>query len=231
MFRTSRVLAALAVLTIALTGCTSKKDAAPAADLPDAVQLLTDGGKAMTAVKTAHFVINVKGKVSGLALQQAEGDLTQEGSAKGSAKVEQLGAVMEAKFIIVGTSLYLQGPTGGYQKLPLAMAASVYDPSAILDPNRGVAKLLNTAKKAKTEARESVDGHDAYRLSVEPDPADLAGLIPGAAAGVKGLIWLDATTKQLLKGEFTMPPAGSDPAGTVTVTFTNYNAPVTVSAP
>ncbi|GAA2371498.1 lipoarabinomannan carrier protein LprG [Catellatospora methionotrophica] len=233
MSRTSYALAALAALALTLTGCTSKADepSTPPADLPAAQTLLLDGAKAMAEVKSAHFVIDVNGKISGLTLKRAEGDLTQQGSAQGSATIEQFGTAIEAKFVIVGSDLYLQGATGGYQKLPLAAAATVYDPSAILDPNRGVAKLLSSVKTATTQAKETVDGKETYKIQVEPDPVALAALIPGVGTGVTGHVWLDATSKQLVKGEFLIPAKGSDPAGTVTVTFTKYNDPVTISAP
>ncbi|MEV4413927.1 LppX_LprAFG lipoprotein [Catellatospora sp. NPDC049609] len=232
MFRTSHALAALAALALTLTGCTSTADdPTDPADLPAAQTLLVDGAKAMAEVKSAHFVIDVAGKISGVPLKRAEGDLTQEGSAQGTATVEQFGAAIEAKFVIVGDKAWLQAGTGGYQQFPLTAAAQVYDPSAILDPQRGVAKLLGTIKSATTQAKETVDGRETYKIQVEPDPTALAALVPGVGTGVTGFLWLDATNKQLVKGEFTVPAKGSDPAGTVTVTFSKYNEPVTISAP
>ncbi|GAA1634655.1 LppX_LprAFG lipoprotein [Saccharothrix algeriensis] len=232
MFRTSHALAALAALALTLTGCTSTADdPTTPADLPAAQTLLTEGAAAMTAVKSAHFVIDVTGKISGVPLKRAEGDLTQEGSAKGTATIETLGTAVEANFVIVGDKAYLQGATGGYQQFPLTAAAQLYDPSAILDPNRGVAKLLTTIKSATTKAKETVDGRETYKIEVEPDAVALAALVPGVGAGVTGFLWLDASTKQLVKGEFTVPAKGSDPAGVVAVTFSKYNEPVTISAP
>jgi lipoprotein LprG len=46
-----------------------------------------------------------------------------------------------------------------------------------------------------------------------------------------GKLWLAADSKRLLKGQFTVPANGSDKGGTVTITFTDYDAPVTISAP
>ncbi|GHJ49660.1 hypothetical protein Cs7R123_70020 [Catellatospora sp. TT07R-123] len=231
MSRTKLALAALALTALALTGCSPKKADTPAAALPDAKQLLAEGTAAMAQVTTAHFVIDVDGKISGLSLKHADGDLTAKGEAAGTVKIEQFGTLVEAKFVIVGTSAYMQGPTGKYLEFPLATAASIYDPSAILDPQRGVAKVLSTVKSATTEARETVDGHDSFKVKVEPDQAALAGLIPNAPAGVTGFLWLDAATKQLVKGEFNLPASGSDPAGKVTVEFSKYNDPVTVTKP
>ena len=44
--------------------------------------------------------------------------------------------------MLVGGKLYLKGATGGFAEVPAALAGSVYDPSAILDPDKGVAKVL-----------------------------------------------------------------------------------------
>jgi lipoprotein LprG len=232
MSRTSRTLAVAVTLALAVTGCSSKKeDPAPAADLPAAAQLLADGDKAMTGVTSAHFTVDVQGDLSSVPVNHAEGDLTKDGSAKGTAKISQLGSSVEAAFVIIGDSIYLKAATGGYQKFPLAMAASIYDPSAILDPQRGAAKLLRDARNAQTLALEKVDGRDAYKISFEPDAASLAALIPGKPTNVTAVAWLDAETKRIAKIEFALPAAAPDPAGTVTVAFRDYDAPVTVRAP
>jgi len=230
MSRTLRALAALSVFAIVLTGCSKKKEATPS-ELPTGTQLMADGAKAMSEVKTVHFAIGVNGKIQGLTIKGAEGDLTKEGNAKGKATLEQLGFVVETEFVLIGKDLYIKGPTGGFTKAPASMAASVYDPSAILDPNRGAPKLLTTAKNPKTEGKEQVDGKDAYKVSFEPDTSALQSLIGFSTPGVKGVVWLDAQTKRISKAEFKVPASGGNPEGTITVTFTKYDEPVTISAP
>jgi lipoprotein LprG len=192
---------------------------------------MTEGANAMSDVKTAHFVLTVDGAITGLSLSKAEGDLTKEGNAKGTATIEQSGIKVEAAFVIVDQWLYLKLATGGYQKLPLAVAATVYDPSAILDPQRGAAQLLRTAKNPKTEALEKVDGKDAYKVTFDPDPTALAALIPTNASGVTATVWLYADSKKIAKAQFVIPTSGSAGKGTVTVVFSNYDAAVSISAP
>jgi len=231
MSRTLRALAALSVFAIVLTGCSKKNKDANPSELPAGTQLMAEGAKAMSEVKTVHFAINVSGKINGLSIQQAEGDLTKEGNARGTAKIDQLGFVVETNFVIVGKDLYVKGPTGGYQKLPSSMAATVYDPSAILDPNRGAPKLLTTAKNPKTLGKEQLDGKEVYKVSLEPDAAALQALITTSVSNVTGVVWLDAQTKRIAKAEFKVPPTGGNPEATVTVTFTKYDEPVSISAP
>jgi lipoprotein LprG len=231
----SRLRPALALLAVlfALTACTKEKPAAeaPAADLPAGDTLVKESAAAMRDIKTAKFLITADGTVAGLSLRRAEGTLTREGSAKGTAQLDQGGVAAELEFVIVGDKIYLKGPTGGYQTLPLALAATVYDPSAILDPERGVAKVLGTATGATTEAAEAVDGKDAWRVAASMNATDLATIVPGVTGTVPSKLWVASGDKRLLKATFTLPDAGSAKGGTVTVTFTEFDAPATISAP
>ena len=211
----------------ALASCTSGsgEKSPPAENLPAGNTLLKESAAAMREIKTAQFLITADGEIAGLSLRRAEGTLNKEGSAKGTAQVEQAGAAVELEFVIVGDRLYLKGPTGGYQTLPLTLAATVYDPSAILDPDRGIAKVLGSATGAITEASEPVDGKDAWRVAVITTGTDLAGLIPGVTGSIPAKLWIADADKRLLKATFTMS------GGTVTVTFKDFDAPVKISAP
>ena len=135
----------------------------------------------MSTVQTVHFGIAVDGSLPGLPLSKAQGDLKANGDAKGSANISEFGVNVEVEFIIVNKTFYLKGVTGGYSPMPLSTASSIIDPSAILDPNRGVVQLMKTAKNPTTEAIESVNGHDAYRVAVTPDPAAIT--VAGAGLG------------------------------------------------
>ncbi len=231
-------LALLIVLPALLAGsaaCTHAKPksgaGAATGDLPAGDALVKDSAVTMRDVRTAKFKITADGTVAGLALKSAEGTLTREGSAQGTAQINESGLDVELSFVIVGDKIYLKGPTGGYQTLPLALAASVYDPSAILDPDRGIAKVLSTAIGARTEASDPVDGKPAWRVAVNADAGDLSAIIPGVTGTVPGKVWISTADKRLLKAAFTLPDSGGAKGGTVTVTFTDYDAPVSISAP
>jgi lipoprotein LprG len=230
-----RPVIALFVALVALASCTGDKSKSngnqAAGDLPAADTLLKESAAAMRDIKTAKFLITADGAVAGLNLRRAEGTLTKEGSAQGSAQIDQAGLNVELTFVIVGDSIYLKGPTGGYQKLPLALAASVYDPSAILNPDKGIAKVLSTASEGKTEAKEAVDGKDAWRVAAKMTAADLSTIVPGVTTAVPGKLWISTSDKRLLKATFTLPDVGETKGGTVTVTFTEFDAPANISAP
>jgi lipoprotein LprG len=231
--RTVAVLAGAALAVSVLGGCTHKKEATTSSSqpLPAASDLMTQSEQAMSNLSSVHFGIDVKGTLPGLPLQSAQGDLTKEGNAKGSASITELGSTIQADFVILGQTFYLKAGTGGYQSLPLSTASSIYDPSAILDPNRGIVKLMQAAQNPKVEAKEQVNGKDAYRISLTPDAGSVSALIPGAGAGTTGTIWIDAATKYLVKGVFTVPGSGGGQGATVTINISNFNVPVTISAP
>ena len=220
-------VALLAFLALTAAGCT-KNDTA--SNLPAGSQLLTESATATTALTSAHVKIDTEGEVGTLPMRQANGDLLRTGDAKGTIQLSQFGVLIEYEFVVVGKDIYLKGATGGWQKVDAAVAAAIYDPSAILDPNRGIAKLLTTAKDPVTEAKESVNGRDAYRVAVKLDSSAVAALVPGITGEVTGKLWIDAETKHLLKAVLTVP-GNAGKAGTVTINVTNINTPVTISAP
>jgi lipoprotein LprG len=228
--RTIALVAGVAMLGATLTGCTHRKTPSTA-NLPDAATLMSQSETAMSNVQTVHFTINVQGQLAGLPITKAEGDLTRAGDAKGTASVTELGVNIEAEFVIVNKVYYFKGPTGGFQQLSTGEGAALFDPSSILDPNRGVVALMRTAKSPKTEARESVGGVDAYRVAVTPDPTTVAALVPGAGAHATGKIWIAVDTHKVVQGQFTVPGANANQPAVVTIALSNFDAPVTISAP
>lgn len=226
--RAASLLALFALLIAGLAGCSTKT---PAADLPAGADLVRDSSAAMRNVQTAHVVIDAEGDVADLPLRKADGSLTREGNAKGTIQLEQFGALIEYEFVVFGDTIHLKGVTGGWQKLPVALASSIYDPSAILDPDRGVAKVLATATEAKTEAKENIGGRDTYRVGVKLDRTATAQLVPGVGDGVTAQLWIDAENKRLLKALLRIPGVNTSAGGTVTINVSEIDAPVSISAP
>ncbi len=228
MLRHRRLLALAALLLVAPAGCSGKRKTEA---LPPGTDLIRAAATAMREVKTAHITIEAEGNLALVPLRRADARLTREGSAQGTVQIEQSGAGVEFAFTIVGGSAYIKGPTGGYQKVPLAFAASVYDPSAVLDPDRGVAHLLETATDARTEAHEKVDGVDTYRVAAKFDPKAVEALVPVTGSGVTGQLWLGVEQKLPVRAQFQLPDSAGGKPAIVTVRFSEYNQPVDISAP
>jgi lipoprotein LprG len=134
--------------------------------------------------------------------------------------------------VLVNKTFYLKGATGGYQKVPAAFAGSLFDPSVILDPNRGVANLLTSVRGASTQDQESVNGTECYKITGKADKATVAAIVPGIGDDVTATIWIASSGQHLpVRAEFGVPGQGGSQGAQVDVSISNVNAPVTVTAP
>lgn len=219
------MLARILVPLCLVAACASSPGAAA---LPEGRALVTKSAEAMRSVKTVAFMIATEGKPP-VPVKHAEGSLTKEADAKGTLQIDVLGNLQELAFVLVRDTVYFKGPTGGYQTMTRKELAGIYDPSAILNPDRGVARLLATASDPRTEAEEDTGGAAAYRVAVTLSQQVITPLVPGVNQGVNGQVWIDKATSRLLKAS--LPIGTGANTGTVVVTFGDYDAPVTITAP
>jgi lipoprotein LprG len=214
-----------------LAACSKDKasDEVSGENLPDGATLLTESATAMNDVETVHIVLDINPAVGALPITRAEGDLKRGGDAKGAIQLLAGAQLLEVEFVVMGDDAWVKYPTGGWQAA--GSITSIYDPSAILDPRRGVANLLSTASNANTEGAEKVNGVDTWRVTVDIDQKAANTLVPGVPAGLTGTVWIDQESKRLVKAVVNSPQSGSTPASTITLDMTNFNAAVDVSAP
>ncbi|GAA3147897.1 LppX_LprAFG lipoprotein [Nonomuraea sp. NPDC049419] len=211
-----RKLLIVAVLALA-TACSSGGGGPELPAGPDVMKKAVD---AMKTVKSASFSIATEGKPD-VPLKKADGRLTAEGDADGTITLEALGNLLEVTFAVVGDTVHFKGATGGFQKMTRQQLAQIYDPSVILEPTKGVAQLLASGTDPKVEAVEN----GSYRVATT-FPANVVGqIVPGVTQGVNGKIWIDQASSRLTKAS--LPLQG----GTVTVSFSDYDAPVTIKPP
>lgn len=223
----------LAAVALLATGCTSDEEK-PTGPLPDAAELISDAAEHAKKITSTHFVVKVSGKVPGMAVKSIDGDLTTKNdkvAAKGSAMLAAFGSNAEAKFVLVDGTLYLDIGSGKYQKIPEAQAKMVYDFSAVLDPERGVAKLIGSLQDAKTVGVATVGGTPTYQVQGKVGKEVVAGLAPQAATDVKVALWVTQKDHQPVQAAATFPGKGDQPGGTMTVTLSKVNEPVTVEPP
>ncbi|MEV3920451.1 LppX_LprAFG lipoprotein [Actinomadura coerulea] len=223
-----RILALVPVLlALVFTGACDGGSGGPGkkADF-DAAQTLRQAAQAMGSLKSVAFTLESDGKTP-VMVKGGDMKLLRGGDAEGTLAVEQQGQKIEMKVVAVGDSIYLDAGTGGWRKLPKGLAASVYDPSAVLDPQRGIAKLLTSAREPSPEAVEKVDGEEAYRVAAKLPKEEVAGLIPGIGEDMDGQVWVGKADHRLLKVRGAFPKD----QGSVTIRFTEFDAPYKISAP
>ena len=223
----SALAGALALALVVLSACTSNSTTAtPTVATLTATEVLAKSSAVMAAVTSAKFSLAIDGELPTVIVQSAQGDLTAAGDAQGTAKIVQLGQLIEVEFVLVGGDLYIKGPTGGFGKVPAALAGGIYDPSAILDPERGVAKVLTSVTNPTIT---STDG-GSWQVSGTVPAAVAAELVPGIANDVAALLTISMATSELTAAQFTLDGSDGKPA-TAKVELSDLNETVSISPP
>ena len=222
------LLVALSGAALLAAGCSSNPSTGPAASpaLTSSADALSAAATAMKAVTSAHFTLTVNGSLPQLTVHQAEGDLTSSGQAQGHGTISQFGQLVEVDFAVIGKDLYLKGPTGGYTKIPAALAGQIYDPTAILNPDKGVAAVLAGLTSPGTLSTTDT----SYTVTGTVPKALAAALVPGITADVPGSFAIERSSLRV--SSVTLSPNGSDgKAASVVLALTDYDKAVTVTTP
>lgn len=224
------LLVTLALTAAVATACSSDEPSSSGGDLPDGKALLQDAATATADIRSAHFTLAVNGEIPGLSVKSAEGDLTREGSgggaAKGTVSMDLMGSLFEGEFVLVEDSLYVKGPTGGFTELPASMVRSLYDPAAILDPDKGIANVLKNVTDPRTEGSEDVDGVSTYKVTGKVTKDVVSSLVPGVNSDVDITFWLRQDD-----GHQPVKASVKTPQGTVDVTLSDVDKQVEITAP
>jgi lipoprotein LprG len=197
---------------------------------PPGGQLLQQAANVLRDVSSLSFTLRTSGNPD-VSVKSVDANLLKNGNSQGSVQVTELGMPIQLDFVVLGKTVHFKGLTGGWQQQPLSTVAGIYDPSAVLDPNRGLVQLLLTAKGAETRGKEKVAGQDCYRVHATLAQAALARLVPGMNADAPADIWVSASDKHVLKAEVAVPAKGGGKPGKVTIAFTDFGKPFSITAP
>jgi lipoprotein LprG len=222
---TSLFTAVLAVVLVA--GCSSKQNDAP---LPDAATLLkqsTDTTKAQTSV---HLQLTTNGEIKELPIASLTGDLTLTPAvaASGKADIVFLGQKLEGvQFVVVDNTLYGAITPNSWQNF--GPAADIYDVSAILNPDTGLANLLANFSDGKADGRENVNGVDTVRITGTATADAVNKIAPQlkATGPVPATAWIqESGDHQLVQAKIDPQPNTS-----VQMTLSDWGKAVTVTKP
>jgi lipoprotein LprG len=223
------IFAAVAAATALFAGCSSNsQDSAKA--LPDAATLLKQSSDTTRSQSSMHLKIAVAGQIKELPIESLEGDLTTTPAvaAQGTANIIFLGQRLEGvDFAVVGGTLYGALTKGSYQDL--GPAADIYDPSAILNPDTGLANVLANFSDAKADGRETINGVDTVRVTGTVTAEAVNKIVPQIAATgpVPGTAWIREDGNH----ELVQAKLEPTPGNTITMTGSNWGKPVTVNKP
>jgi lipoprotein LprG len=223
------VLAALITAAALTAGCSSSDKKADAA-LPDAATLLKDSQAATKAQQSVHLQLTVNGEIKELPIASMTGDLTNVPAvaAQGKADIVFLGQKLEGVgFVVVDGTLFGAITPGSWQDF--GPAADIYDVSAILSPEKGLANVLANFSDPKTDGRETVNGVETVKITgtVSADAVNKIAPQIAAKGPVPGTAWVtDDGKHELMQAQLEPTPGNS-----VQMTMSDWGKPVTVNKP
>jgi lipoprotein LprG len=229
--RLSVVLAFLSLATALVAGCSfsSSKSGGP---LPDGTTLVKQSTDTAKNLKSAHLVLTVTGKIPGLPVKNLTGDLTTSPgtAAQGNALLTYLGQDISADFVIVGGDLYTNALNPADKTMTdVGPASQIYDPSAILNPDSGLANVLANFTDAKAEGRDQVSGQTTVRISgnVSADAVNRILSPFKATQPVPATVWIVESGDHQLAQVNLQHSQGNN----IQMTLSNWNQPMQITKP
>lgn len=226
--RLSAVLASLTVATGLIAGCSSgsKHSSAP---LPDATTLVKQSADATKAVKSAHIVLSVQGKIPGLPIKTLNGDLTTAPAtaAQGNATITLGTSDIDAKFVVVDGTLYATLTPNKWSDF--GKASDIYDVSVLLNPDSGLGNALANFTNAKAEGREDINGQSTIKVSGNVSADAVNKIVPqfNATQPVPSTVWIQETgDHQLVQANLEKSSGNS-----AQITLSNWGEQVQVTKP
>ena len=228
----------LVVLALLVIACGGAK-ATPTPTPPPAVDILNAATEAMKEVDSLHMEMTAQMTMtmSGMTLavpMTFKGDVQNPDRVKGTLTMEALDQKVSMEMIVISTTTYMrESPTAEWQVTPTDQSGAPFDPEEM-------AQLKPEDMKDLTfVGEEEVNGRPAYHVSgkVTSGLLNLEELLgEGGEAAFDADYWIDRETSYLLKalvaGNLVM--TGETEATVdmwMTMSFTDYNKPVTIEAP
>lgn len=204
----------------------------------DAKEIIDRSSRAMLAVSTLHFTIDLTGALDYIdrppttALKHVDGDLIRPDKVRGLVRVSSLGIVSEIGLISIEGHSYVTNPVNQrWQALPEEWGW-YFDPSLPFDEKYGIPAVAPTIDLQKVGV-EQIDDHVYYHLEGVAQAEQItwwtAGLI--ASGEVPISIWID--TETFLIHRVHLVELASDPERPTEwdITFSNFDQPLEIEAP
>lgn len=238
------------LVALTLSSCTSEGDSKDAgSSTPSGVA--TGGGATSLSstlkagvgkLASAHFVIT--GTVSGQPLTGSGDQKVDNGTLTGLQAQAKLPVVGDVGIVVDATKRYVKVPpplataarpwvrvTADSKNLVVKQFAGLLDAALAAGDLGGLADLADAATSTRKVGSDPVDGTPATRYAIVVDPAKLPDKAASVALGTATIpvdLWVDAQDRPL-RVHAKLAVVGQPVE--VTVTFSKYDAPVTITAP
>ncbi|HEX2286690.1 MAG TPA: LppX_LprAFG lipoprotein [Mycobacterium sp.] len=224
------IFAALFAAIALIAGC-SKSSEDSSKELPDAATLLQRSSETTKSQPSVHLKLTVQGEIKDLPVETLEGDLTNTPAvaAQGKANLLFLGQKLEDVSFVVAEGNLFATLTSGSAYQDFGPAADIYDISAILNPDTGLANVLANFSDPKADGRETINGVETVRVTgnVSADAVNKIAPQIAATGPVPGTAWIaEEGDHELVQAKLEPTPANS-----VTMTLSDWGKSVTVTKP
>ncbi len=222
------ILTALFAAAVLIAGCSSSSEKS-SGSLPDAATLLKDSNSATRNLKSVHLVLTVEGDLQDLPIKTLTGDLSQTPAvaAQGNAKLIFQGSDVDANFVVFDSTLYVA--LSGDSYIDMGPAADVYDISAILNPDTGLANVLASFSDPKSDGTETINGIETVKVTGQVSADAVNKIAPPikATGPIPGTAWIEKD------GDHKLVQAKLEPASgkSVQMTLSDWDKPVAVTKP
>ncbi|MGH3674307.1 MAG: LppX_LprAFG lipoprotein [Mycobacterium sp.] len=222
------ILAALFAAAVLVAGCSASSEKSNES-LPDAATLLKESSQTTRDLTSVHLVLTVNGEIQDLPIKTLSGDLTNSPAvaAQGNAKLSMSDTDVDADFVVADGILYVALSPDNW--IDMGPAADIYDVSAILNPDTGLANVLAGFTDAKTEGTETINGVETVKVTgkVSADAVNKIAAQIGATEPVPGTAWI----RQDGNHELVQAQLEPTPGNSIQMTLSEWDKPVTVTKP
>ncbi|MDT5098209.1 MAG: lipoprotein LprG [Mycobacterium sp.] len=191
--------------------------------------MLKESTASTRALKSIHLDLTVEGQINNFPIKTLSGDLTQSPAVagQGNTKLTFQGSDVDAKFVVIDSNLYVA--LSGDSYIDMGPAADVYDISAILNPDKGLANVLANFSDPKSESTETVNGVETVKVTGQVSADAVNAIAPPikASGPVPGTAWIEKDGDHKLVQAKLEPSDGTS----VQMTLSDWDKPVTVTKP
>jgi lipoprotein LprG len=221
------LFAFLLATALLVAGCSKSSEKA---ELPDAATLLKQSAETTKSQSSVHLKLVTQGEIKDFPIASLEGDLTNTPAvaAQGKADIVFLGQKLDGvDFVVADGNLYGAITAGSFQNF--GPAADIYDASAVLNPDMGLANLLANFSDPKSEGRETINGVKTVRITGNVSAEAVNKIVPQikATGPVPSTAWIrEDGNHELVQAKLDPSPGNS-----MTMTLSDWGKPVTVNKP
>jgi lipoprotein LprG len=218
-------LALAAASGLAACGSSTAKVSAP--------ELLQKAKEKADASSSVHFVVTSKNvALTGTNLVGGEGDLARPSSLQGSFSVAVSGFTANVKVVSVGDVFEAQLPFSNHYAKTDPANFGLTNPAQLLDPDKGLTKLLTLAENPKLGAPQRVGGELLETVSYTV-PGTAIPVLPdeNPSQPVQLTVAINPSNYELRSVTLVGPLTSATSNCTYVVTLSNYDEHVNITLP